>query len=233
MPQVSLNLQATDELTVIDALLSRGLLVGSNGWTGAQGVLISSHGKAAIAGPADAEGKPTSIEQGGYFCLVVIDTDLVPDGQKKADELKALMEWKGTPIRYMMPNQPLEVTTMADRAAAWAEAKKLAGGFRTPGTPINWYPFVIGRKKRPLEWLLIRLSRLPDDAAVAAESVEIPRLNRAKEALTTRAQVLRILDALELADMRWDKRIDALVDAVEANPAYDWNTHALPAGYQP
>jgi hypothetical protein len=227
MPQVSLNLNAADELSVIAALLSRGLLVGSNGWSAAVGVMISSHGKAAIAGPDG-----TSIEQAGYFCLVVIDTDLVADGQKKADELKS-MEWKGTPIRYMMPNQPLEVTTLADRAASWAEAKKLAGGFRTPGTPINWYPFVIGRKKRPLEWLLIRLSRLPDDAAVAAESIEIPRLNRVKEALTTRAQVVKILDALEVADTRWDKRIDALVDAVEANPAYDWNTHTFPAGFQP
>jgi hypothetical protein len=193
--------------------------------------MISSHGKASIAGPADADGKPTSIEQAGYFCLVVIDTDLVPDGQTKADELKS-MEWKGTPIRYMMPAQPLEVTTLADRAASWAEAKKLAGGFRTPGTPINWYPFVIGRKKRPLEGLLNRLNQLPDDAAVAAESIEIPRLNRVKEALTTKAQVAKILSAWQLADTRWDKRIDALVDAVEANPAYDWNTHTLPAGYQ-
>lgn len=227
MPQISLNLQAADELTVIAALLSRGLLVGSNGWMGAPGVTISSHGKAAIAGPDG-----TSIEQAGYFCLVVIDTDLVADGQTKADELKAAMEWKGTPIRYMMPNQPLEVTTLADRAEAWAEAKKLAGGFRTPGTPINWYPFVLGRKKKPLEWLLNRLNQLPDDAAVAGESVEIPRLNRVKEALTTKAQVAAILTALQQADIRWDKRIDALVTAVEADQAYDWNTHTLPVGYK-
>lgn len=226
MTQISLNLNAADELTVIAALLSRGLLVGSNGWMPAPGVTISSHGKASIAGP---EG--TQIEQAGYFCLLVIDTEQVADGQAKADEIKATMEWKGTPIRYMMPNQPLEVTTLADRAEAWAEAQKLAGGFRTPGAPINWYPFVLGRKKRPLEWLLVRLSHLPDDAAVAAEGVDLPRLNRAKEALTTKAQVAAILSAEQLSDIKWHKRIDALVAAVEADPAYNWNTHALPKGY--
>jgi hypothetical protein len=230
MPQVRLNVRANDEASLMIALHSRGLLTASNGWVGVPGVNIYSQGKASIGGPADTKGDPTRIEQAGYFALIVIDTDRLADGQTVADELKT-MEWAGEPIIYMMPALPLEVTTLADRAAAWAEAKKQAGGFRTPGAPINWYPFTVGRKKRPLEWLLIRLSRLADDAAVAAESIEIPRLNRVKESLTTRAQVVKILDALELADMRWDRRIDALVDAVEADPAYDWNTHTFPAGY--
>jgi len=226
MQTQSIEISAADEASMLILLTSKGLLrAGENSWGPAPGVILSVIGRVALQSDKD------SVPLAGFFVMLSLDTEVVPDGQAVWDDLVAKHKWVGAPIRQLMGVGTF-VADAVTRALNYAEARKAAGGFRTPGSPVNWYPFTIGVKNVDLGDRLQRLADLPDDAAVAAENFRVKRLNRAKEAITTKAKAQAIVNAERIAERRWDNAIDLLEDAVTADPAYNWLTHTYPAGYQ-
>jgi hypothetical protein len=226
MQTQTIEIKAADEASILVLLQSKGLLrAGENAWGTAPGVTLSIIGTVALQSDAN------SVPLAGYFVMLAVDPDIVPNGQAVWDDLVANHKWTGAPIRGLLGTGTF-VADAVTRALNYAEQRKAAGGFRTPGTPINWYPFTYGNRGADMGDRMQLLADLPDDAAVAAEGIKVKRLNRAKEAITTKAQALAIATAERTAERRWDRAMDALEDAVLADPAYNWLTHTYPAGYQ-
>jgi hypothetical protein len=185
----------------------------------------------SIIGRTALQSDANSVPLAGYFAMLAIDPDIVPNGPAVWAALNANNKWTGAPIRGLLGVGTF-TTDLVTRALNYAETRKEAAGFRTPGTPVNWYPFTFGVRKVDLADRLQRLADLADDAAVAAEGFKVKRLNRAaREAITTKAQALAIVTAERLAERRWDRAMLLLEEAIEANPAYDWTTHSYPAGF--
>jgi hypothetical protein len=74
MPQLSALLQAADKETMFVALNTAGLLTDANGFTPVDGVALAGQGEANLQGP-----NSTIIKGAGYFCLVRVDTDKLPN----------------------------------------------------------------------------------------------------------------------------------------------------------
>lgn len=222
----SINIQAADEASMQSLLLGHGLLTAAgSGWSAAAGTVISTHGRARLAnGTAVA----------GYFATVMIDTDVVPNGDAVWAALNATgVKWEGEPIEYVLGVGVHESTT-AKRALNYAHRRMDEGGFRIQGeTPIRWFPFLLvdGYQDLRTRDAMQYLASLADDAAVAAEGIRIKPLNRARETISTKARASAILAAAFQAELRWAKSLGSLQEAIEADPTYNWRTHNYPAGF--
>jgi hypothetical protein len=222
-----ITIKTADELSMLALLTQNKLLrIGENAWQPAYGVGFSIVGQASLQSDEDR------VPLAGFFLTIWVDLDEFTPAGTTAAAVWAILDgptykWAGDPIRQVAGIGDFRADVVT-RALAYAKTRKTS--FRTPGTPINWYPFEL-RSGAQLSVRLQRLANLATDADVAAADISIPRLNRVREAITTKAQAAAILAALNDADIKWDKALWRLESAVEADPAYDWTTHNYPNGY--
>jgi hypothetical protein len=220
----TIEIFAADEASMQALLLSKSLLrAGENNWGPAPGVVLSIIGKVSLV--SDANNAPLA----GFFTMISIDPDIVPNGQATWDSLVANNKWTGAPIRQILGVGTFEADLIV-RALNYAQARKEAGGWKGTGT--NWYPFTT-KSGAPIAGRLTRLMALATDADVVAADISLPRFGKTREAITTKAQATTLLAALNDAELKWDKAMWRLEKSVEDDPAYNWTTHNYPNGYTP
>ncbi len=226
-----ITIKTADELSMLALLIQYNLrMTAENSWQPAPGVGFSIIANVALQGDA------TNTPLAGFFLSIWLNLEAYTPPNTTAADVWAILNTP--PLKYDNVAAPIrQIAGVGDyradvvtRALAYALPRKTS--FRTPGSPVNWYPFTL-KSGAPLSNRLSKLAALATDADVAAADISIPRLNRAREAITTKAQAAAILAALTETDLKWDRALWRLEKAVEDDPTYNWTTHNFPTVYTP
>ena len=220
MAQLPYYLQFADKETAFVELNKAGLMADVNGFTPVDGMAIAGQGEATLQGPNN-----TTVKGDGYFALIRVDDEKLPNIEATMAPLLAAYEWKGAQIIAFIGESNVR-SNMLDRIERTGLKRRTS--FRTTGN--NWYPY-LDNAGDPLigtyaAWVAL-------GAGITAAAVRVTQMDGSSQAVTP-ALAQAILTAAVTNQDLWRTRIRQAKEAYQAAPTtWKMSDANWPAVYVP